>query len=66
MKEDMKTIIPDELNELCADIKKLIKNHQYAECSAIIQTAMKSYPHSPIPHNLLGILQRRKVTMLLP
>lgn len=50
----------DELDELCVKIKKLIKAHKYSDGLVYIQLAMKSYPHSPVPHNLMGIILEKE------
>lgn len=45
-----------ELKELCILVKNLIEEKCFNDCESIITDAMKKFPHSPIPHNLLGIL----------
>lgn len=42
-----------ELEETC---KTLIAEHKYKECESVIERAMGQFPHSPVPHNLMGIL----------
>ena len=46
----------DELTQLCKDIRSFYKNKSYDICNELICDAMKKYPHSPVPHNLLGLI----------
>lgn len=45
-----------EMRILCRKIKKLIKMQNFTECENSILKAMEKYPHSPVPHNLLGVI----------
>lgn len=45
-----------EMRILCRKIKKLIIKKEFYQCEKSILTAMEKYPHSPIPHNLLGVI----------
>lgn len=40
--------------------RNLINNCAYEECEREIINAMVKNPHSPIPHNLMGILMERE------
>lgn len=42
--------------ELCGSTRSLIKEQKYKECEALLSGAMLENPHSPILHNLLGIV----------
>lgn len=46
----------DELNQLCVDVRNLVKNKDLEKCEELICKAMFKYPHAPHPHNLYGIL----------
>ena len=46
-----------ELKELSLQVKKNIENGDYETAYRTITDAMKNYPDSGIPHNLLGILE---------
>lgn len=50
----------DEINILCDTIRGLFQEHKYNEGLKIIQSAMNDYPHSPVPHNLMGILLEKE------
>ncbi|HAQ41293.1 MAG TPA: hypothetical protein DCM73_10975 [Clostridiales bacterium] len=45
-----------ELIELCMEIRGYVEQNKYIECESLIKNAMGKYPHSPEPHNLLGLL----------
>lgn len=45
-----------EMRLLCRKIKKLIKSQDFYQCEKLILAAMEKYPHSPVPHNLLGVI----------
>lgn len=49
-----------ELNKLCFSIRQLVEQHKYEESELLIQSAIGSHPHSPVPHNLIGILLEKK------
>ena len=44
------------LNDFCSLIKLEIDLGNLDECLELVKDKMKEYPHSPVPHNLLGIL----------
>jgi Flp pilus assembly protein TadD len=46
----------DEINKIIAQAKTLIRQQKYAECEALVCTAMFQHPHDPVPHNLMGLL----------
>lgn len=46
----------NDFRMLCIKIKEMISNRQYKECERIISKNMGTYPHSPVPHNLMGIV----------
>ena len=46
----------DNLTKLCDSVRDLIGMQDYQTCENIICQAMRSYPHAPQPHNLIGIL----------
>ena len=45
-----------ELSVLCNMIRELTRKGDYAECEKLIADAMCKYPHTPQPHNLMGVL----------
>lgn len=49
-----------ELDRLCFKVKELISTQAYVDAAEEIQQAMLAFPHSPVPHNLLGILLEKK------
>lgn len=46
----------NELQALTQWLRIQLQSQPAAECEAQIAAAMRSYPHSPVPHNLMGIL----------
>lgn len=44
------------LHELCENVRKSVLAGDYHKCEESVREAMRQYPHSPEPHNLLGIL----------
>ena len=42
--------------ELCSIVRRLSNEKKYEDCKSIIAHAMMSYPSSPEPHNLFGIV----------
>lgn len=55
----------ESLSELCEEIHVLVTQHNYSLGQLKIVEAMARYPHSPIPHNLMGILLERQKNHLL-
>lgn len=55
----------NDLSEYCEEVKKLAEEQEYQKCEDKILVAMKRYPHSPVPHNLYGVLLERKHNHLL-
>lgn len=49
-----------ELKDLCIKAKKDMESGKYEEAYRSITDAMKDYPDSGIPHNLLGIWEEHK------
>lgn len=54
-----------ELDRLCFKVKELISTQAYVDAAEEIQQAMLAFPHSPVPHNLLGILLEKKAIITL-
>ena len=46
----------NEMNLITNMVKEFIKDRKYKQCEEYIGKAMAKYPHSPEPHNLMGIL----------
>lgn len=49
-----------QLLSLCEKAKDLISSAEYENCYKMICLAMRNFPDSPQPHNLLGILLERE------
>lgn len=49
-----------ELDELCMTVKAFVFDGAYETCIEPICRAMELYPHSPEPHNLMGIIMEKK------
>lgn len=52
-------ISEQELNtllDLSAEVQELIESKKYEACLAIVIASIGKYPHSPQPHNLMGIV----------
>ena len=49
-----------EILMLCNTVRTLIKEQRYEECKERISSAMQGYPHSPEPHNLMGIVLEKE------
>ena len=45
-----------ELSALCDSVRLLTRKGDYIECEKLIADAMSRHPHSPQPHNLMGVL----------
>ena len=45
-----------KLAELCDLVRNYFQQNEYQQCRALIFDAMAKYPHSPEPHNLIGIV----------
>lgn len=50
----------DELKAICGYAKELIKEGKLLNCRKFILETMVKYPHSPVPHNLLGLLLEKE------
>lgn len=46
----------ESMNDFCLDIKNTVEHGELSSCFKKIYELMADYPHSPVPHNLLGIL----------
>ncbi len=46
----------EELVDLIANAKDMINRREFDACEALLATAMFQSPHSPVPHNLMGLL----------
>ena len=58
-----KRIPPEETEKLSAlrvSVRELLRVQDYQKCEHLICSAMSQYPHSPEPHNLLGVLFEEK------
>lgn len=55
----------EKLTSLCEQVKNMIKENKYENCYKLIVEEMKSFPHAPQPHNLLGMLLERQGKHLL-
>lgn len=49
-----------ELKELSLNMKKEVESGNYEKAYRVIVDAMRDYPDSGVPHNLLGILQEHR------
>jgi tetratricopeptide (TPR) repeat protein len=56
MKQNINSIYPKELDNLCQEVKKLVNQKKYEESENMIKNAMRMYPHAPHTHNLYGLL----------
>ena len=45
-----------EMDQLCESVKTLVMSGDYESGIDLIRRSMEQYPHSPQPHNLLGII----------
>jgi hypothetical protein len=50
----------EEMNDIIAQAKLLMNERQFGECEVLLSTAMFQYPHSAVPHNLMGLLLEKK------
>lgn len=50
----------EELVNLCTSARELIMTADYDSCYKTICNAMRIFPNSPHPHNLLGILLEKR------
>lgn len=48
------------VHELCDTTRKMVAERRYEECKSCISEMMSYYPHSPIPHNLIGIVLEKE------
>lgn len=59
MKPQKGTQSPD-ICELCNVTRKMVAESRYEECRAYISQGMSAYPHSSIPHNLMGVVLEKE------
>lgn len=45
-----------DLLELCSNAKIMIRNRKLNTAENVIADNMHKFPHSPVPHNLMGII----------
>ena len=50
----------EELDDLIIEAKTMIGQREFDACEALLATAMFQSPHSPVPHNLMGLLLEKK------
>ena len=55
-----------DMQALIHQIRDQIQLCQTADCEQRIAQAMQQYPHSPVPHNLMGILLSQQNEPLRP
>ena len=48
-----------DLNELCQSVRTLLWDGEFEKGTMMVCKAMCMYPHSPEPHNLMGLLLER-------
>jgi Tfp pilus assembly protein PilF len=60
MENKVISVDKNNLNKLCKTARELIETHDYQKCETLICTAMGKYPHSPVLHNLFGILLEKR------
>lgn len=46
----------EEMIKLVATVRVLIDDENYQECEELVLDALRFFPHSPQPHNLLGMI----------
>lgn len=49
-----------EMLSLCEMTRRLIKTRKYEDCKSRLGEAMREFPHSPVPHNLMGIVLEKE------
>ena len=49
----------DDLLDLCNNVRLLYNKKSIDECKEMICEAMKNYPHSAVPHNLMGLVLQK-------
>lgn len=55
----------ENLKVLCDAVRIFAEGKDYTECELLIFEAMKTYPHSPQPHNLIGIILEKQGNHML-
>jgi len=54
-----------EIQSLCNRVRELVRKGDISEGESIAIEAMKTHPHAPEPHNLLGVLLEKRGDHLL-
>ena len=65
MKEIVMSDEGKRMIELCQCVHNMMRDRNYEACNQIITDEMKSNPHAPEPHNLLGLLLEKQNNHLL-
>ncbi len=47
---------PQELSDLCSQIRQLLRVKNFQKSDELLREAMGEYPHAPHTHNLFGLL----------
>lgn len=55
----------NSLSNLCEKVRRLLKKRRLKESYQIVCNAMANEPHSPVPHNLMGIILEMQNNHLL-
>jgi len=55
----------EDLKMLCDAVRTFAESKDYSECEVLIFEAMKNHPHSPEPHNLIGIILEKQGNHML-
>ena len=50
----------EDIAKLCRLIRNYVKDKRWDECEVLIPKYMELYPHSAIPHNLMGIMLEKQ------
>ncbi len=56
MESDNKNQYSSEMDQLCSSARSLIMNEEYESAMHLILTYIARCPHSPQPHNLIGVI----------
>lgn len=60
MKNDKNLKVNNELAQLCKSVRAFVIDGIYEPCFEPICRAMEQFPHSPEPHNLLGVVLEKR------
>lgn len=50
----------EDLRNLCRVIRNYVYEQRWEECDRLIPKYMELYPHSAVPHNLMGIVLEKR------